>query len=49
MKITILGTGNGGTRIAADLTVKGYSITLLKTSSIARNFLKGLVIKHRNK
>jgi opine dehydrogenase len=32
MKITILGTGNGGTTLAADLTLKGHVITLLKTS-----------------
>ena len=33
MKITILGTGNGGSTLAADLTLKGHSITLLKTSN----------------
>lgn len=33
MNITILGTGNGGSTLAADLTIKGHSITLLKTSN----------------
>lgn len=33
MNITILGTGNGGSTLAADLTIKGHNITLLKTSN----------------
>ena len=43
MKITILGTGNGGTTIAADLTVKGHVITLLKTSNIPSENYKYLL------
>ena len=30
MKITIVGAGNGGSAIAADLTLKGHEVTLLK-------------------
>lgn len=32
MEIVILGAGNGGTTIGADLTLKGHSVTLVKTS-----------------
>ncbi len=32
MKITVAGMGNAGTTIAADLTMKGHEVTLLKTS-----------------
>ena len=32
MRITVAGAGNGGTTIAADLTLKGHQVTLLKTS-----------------
>ncbi len=32
MKVTVVGAGNGGTTIAADLTIKGHEVTLLKTS-----------------
>lgn len=34
MKICILGCGNGGTTIAADLALKGHTVNLVKTSSI---------------
>lgn len=34
MKICILGCGNGGTTIAADLALKGHSVNLVKTSNI---------------
>ena len=33
MKITIIGMGNAGSTIAADLACKGHEITLLKTST----------------
>lgn len=33
MKITVAGAGHGGSTIAADLTLKGHEVTLLKTSS----------------
>ena len=39
MNITILGTGNAGTAMAADLAYKGHSVNLLKTSdSKSENF-----------
>lgn len=37
MKITILGAGNGGTTIAADLAKKGHSVSLCKTSTSMHN------------
>ena len=37
MKITIVGTGNGGTTIGADLALKGHQVTLLKTSNKLHN------------
>ncbi|HPF87983.1 MAG TPA: NAD/NADP octopine/nopaline dehydrogenase family protein [Candidatus Limiplasma sp.] len=37
MKITIVGTGNGGTTIGADLALKGHQVTLLKTSDKLHN------------
>ena len=37
MKITIVGAGNAGTTIAADLTLKGHEISLLKTSNSLHN------------
>lgn len=32
MKISILGAGNGGTTVAADLSLRGHDVTLIKTS-----------------
>jgi len=32
MKISILGAGNGGTAVAADLSLRGHDVTLIKTS-----------------
>lgn len=37
MNITVLGTGNGGTMIAADLSMKGHQVTLCKTSDKLHN------------
>ena len=37
MKITVVGAGNGGSTIAADLTLKGNEVTLLKTSNSLHN------------
>jgi opine dehydrogenase len=37
MNITIVGTGNGGTTIGADLALKGHRVTLLKTSDKLHN------------
>lgn len=33
MKIAVIGTGNVGVAFAADLSIKGHEVTLLKTSS----------------
>jgi opine dehydrogenase len=33
MKITILGAGNGGTAVAAELSLRGHEVTLIKTSN----------------
>ena len=32
MKITMLGAGNAGSAVAADLSMKGHEVTLIKTS-----------------
>ena len=32
MKIALLGAGNAGCAVAADLTMKGHEVTLIKTS-----------------
>lgn len=43
MKICVLGCGNGGTTIAADLSLKGHIVNLVKTSEIPSdhyNFIK---------
>lgn len=37
MKIAILGSGNAGCAAAADLTLKGHEITLIKTSNTLHN------------
>lgn len=37
MIVTIIGAGNGGTTVAADLKLKGHSIRLLKTSNTLHN------------
>ncbi len=37
MKITIVGAGNAGTTIAADLSIKGHEVSLLKTSNSLHN------------
>ncbi|MGI6669698.1 MAG: NAD/NADP octopine/nopaline dehydrogenase family protein [Acetivibrionales bacterium] len=40
MNISILGAGNGGTAVAAELSLKGHEVTLIKTSNTMhdRNF-----------
>ena len=40
MNITILGAGNAGCTIAADLSLKGHMVTLCKTSNMLHNFYK---------
>lgn len=37
MKISILGAGNAGCAVAADLTFKGHDVTLIKTSKAMHN------------
>ncbi len=37
MKITIVGAGNGGSTVAADLALKGHEVSLLKTSNSIHN------------
>lgn len=37
MKITVIGCGNAGTAVGADLALKGNEVTLLKTSSSMHN------------
>ncbi len=37
MKITVIGVGNAGTTVAADLTKKGHEVTLFKTSNKLHN------------
>ena len=37
MKIAVLGTGNAGCAAAADLTLKGHKVTLIKTSNTLHN------------
>jgi opine dehydrogenase len=37
MKIAILGAGNAGCAVAADLTIKGHEVTLIKTSNAMHN------------
>ncbi|MCI8666529.1 MAG: NAD(P)-binding domain-containing protein [Dorea sp.] len=37
MKIAVLGAGNAGCAVAADLTLKGHEVTLIKTSEVMHN------------
>ena len=37
MKITIVGAGNGGSSMAADLSIKGHTVTLFKSSDKGNN------------
>lgn len=37
MKVTVIGTGNAGTTISADLARKGHQVTMLKTSDKLHN------------
>ena len=49
MKITIVGAGNAGTTVAADLTIKGHEVCLLKTSNSLHNENFNYIIKNDNK
>ncbi|WP_462385163.1 NAD/NADP octopine/nopaline dehydrogenase family protein [Intestinibacillus massiliensis] len=46
MKIAVLGTGNGGTAMAADLKRKGHHVSLLKTSDIPSVHYDTIVSRH---
>lgn len=48
MKITILGAGNMGCANAADLTLKGHEITLVKTSNSMHNSTIQYLLDHNN-
>lgn len=48
MKITILGAGNMGCANAADLTLKGHEVTLVKTSTAMHNKTIEYVKAHNN-
>lgn len=48
MKIAVIGTGNVGVAFSADLSIKGYEVTLLKTSSYKSDVFDRLV-KNGNK
>lgn len=37
MRISVLGAGNGGCAVAADLTLKGHEVTLIKTSHVVHD------------
>ncbi len=49
MKIAILGAGNMGYAVAADLTLKGHTISLIKTSKALHNETFEYVRTHENK
>lgn len=48
MKISILGAGNSGCAIAADLTLKGHDVTLIKTSKSMHNDNFEFMINNNN-
>lgn len=48
MDILIIGAGNGGTTVAADLTIKGNRVTLLKTSRSIHNENYEYIKSHNN-
>ena len=37
MNISVLGAGNGGCAVAADMSLKGHEVTLIKTSNSIHN------------
>ncbi|SFC48033.1 NAD/NADP octopine/nopaline dehydrogenase family protein [Clostridium uliginosum] len=46
MRISIVGAGNGGTTVGADLALKGHEVTLLKTSNKIHNKNYDFIIKN---
>ncbi len=49
MNITVVGAGNGGTTIAADLSLKGHAVTLFKTSTQIHNENFNYLQRHSGK
>lgn len=49
MKISILGAGNGGTAVAADLSLKGHEVTLIKTSNSMHNVSFDYLVNNNGK
>ena len=48
MNIAILGAGNAGCAVAADLTLKGNCVTLIKTSKAVHNDNYRYMKEHQN-
>ena len=50
MNIAVLGAGNGGCAVAADMSLKGHNVTLIKTSDSLHNknfeYLKKIMEKY---
>jgi len=49
MNIAILGAGNAGCAVAADLTLKGHDVTLIKTSNSLHNENYNYLVNNDNK
>lgn len=48
MNISILGAGNGGTAVAAELSLKGHEVSLIKTSHAMHDENFNYILKHGN-
>lgn len=46
MRIAILGAGNGGTAVAAELSLRGHSVTLIKTSNAMHDQNFNYLLEH---
>lgn len=49
MKIAVLGAGNGGCAVAADMSLKGHEVTLIKTSGSLHNSNFKYLLEHSGK